>query len=159
MSDQLAFEVVEGEAVLALTDDIQRLSQTVFPDFTETYLTDRLARVMVTGLVLVSTRGTDGALLGFKLGYPRDEGVFYSWLGGIHPSIRRQGVGRRLMQLQHDWARKRGYAFVETRTRATNNAMIILNLQSGFTIVGYEEPDGGPAVVTQRAALSATTQT
>jgi predicted GNAT superfamily acetyltransferase len=153
MSDQLTFEIVEGQAVLALTDEIHRLSQALFPDYTETYLTDRLARVTVAGLALIAARGTDGTLLGFKLGYPRDDGVFYSWLGGIHPSIRRQGVGRRLMQLQHDWARERGYAFVETRTRATNNAMIILNLQSGFTIVGYEENGDAPAIVTQRAML------
>jgi GNAT superfamily N-acetyltransferase len=155
MSDQLTFEIVEGQAALALTDEIQHLSQAVFPDYTETYLTARLPKV--TEPTLVAARGADGTLLGFKLGYPRGDGVFYSWLGGIHPSIRRQGVGRRLMQLQHEWARERGYRFVETRTRATNNAMIILNLQSGFTIVGYEDNGTSPPVVTQRTVLNVPT--
>ena len=57
------------------------------------------------------------------------------------------------MQLQHDWARERGYRYVETRTRTANNAMIILNLQSGFQIVGYDERSNGQPSVTLRAAL------
>lgn len=151
MADELTFEIVEDGRALALADEILGLCRVLFPDFTDAYLTDRLPTV--TAPAVVAARGTDGALLGFKLGYARGEGTFYSWLGGIHPSIRRQGVGRRLMQLQHDWARERGYAFVETRTRTANNAMIILNLQSGFRIVGYDERSGGQPSVTLRAAL------
>ena len=151
MADELVFEIVEGEEALALAEEILGLCHVLFPDFADAYLTDRLPTV--TGPAVVAARGPDGALLGFKLGYERGEGIFYSWLGGIHPSIRRQGVGRRLMQLQHDWARERGYAFVETRTRTANNAMIILNLQSGFQIVGYDENSAGQPTVTQRAAL------
>ena len=152
MADTLVFKTVEGEQALAATDEILSLCHTLFPDFTDAYLLDRLPTV--TGLAMVAARGPDGALLGFKLGYARSGGVFYSWIGGIHPSIRRQGVGRQLMQRQHDWARDRGYAFVETRTRAVNNAMIILNLQSGFQIVGFEDDGSGRPTVTQRAALN-----
>jgi GNAT superfamily N-acetyltransferase len=152
MADELTIEVVEGERVLVLSDEIRDLCRAVFPDFTDSYLTDRLP--VVDRPAVVAARGPDGTLLGFKLGYARGEGTLYSWLGGIHPSMRRQGIGRRLMQRQHAWARKRGYAFVETRTRATNNAMIILNLQSGFQIVACEEDRQGRLVVTQRAALT-----
>ena len=152
MADELTFEIVEGEQALALADEILNLCRVLFPDFTDTYLTDRLPQI--AGPAVVAARGADGALLGFKLGYTRGESTFYSWLGGIHPSIRRQGVGRWLMQLQHDWARERGYIFVETRTRTANNAMIILNLQSGFQIVGYDERSDGQPSVTLRAALT-----
>jgi GNAT superfamily N-acetyltransferase len=154
MTDDLVFEIVEGERALALSDEILSLCRVLFPDFTDAYLIDRLPRII--GPAVVAARGADGALLGLKLGYARGEGTFYSWLGGIHPSIRRQGVGRRLMHLQHDWARERGYTYVETRTRAMNNAMIILNLQSGFHIVGYEDDGTGRPTVTQRAALHPT---
>jgi GNAT superfamily N-acetyltransferase len=154
MTNELAFEIVEGAEALALADEILALCHVLFPDFTDAYLTDRLPTV--TGPAVVAARGPDGALLGFKLGYARGEDTFYSWLGGIHPSIRRRGVGRQLMQRQHDWARERGYAFVETRTRTVNNAMIILNLQSGFRIVGYDESSDGQPTVTQRAALHPT---
>lgn len=151
MADALTFEVVEGERALALAGEILALCRALFPDFTDAYLMDRLPTV--TGLAVVAARGADGALLGFKLGYERGESTFYSWLGGIHPSIRRQGVGRWLMRLQHEWAREHGYAYVETRTRTANNAMIILNLQSGFQIVGYDERSDGQPSVTLRAAL------
>jgi GNAT superfamily N-acetyltransferase len=152
VSDEIDIEVVEGERALALSDEIRDLCRAVFPDFTDTYLTDRLPGVERPAVV--AARGADGALLGFKLGYARGGGTFYSWLGGIHMSMRRQGLGRRLMQRQHAWARERGYAFVETRTRTYNNAMIILNLQSGFQIVGYEDNGTGQPTVTLRAALN-----
>ncbi|MBK7940001.1 MAG: GNAT family N-acetyltransferase [Lewinellaceae bacterium] len=29
--------------------------------------------------------------------------TFYSWLGGVLPEYRRQGVATQLMQHQHDW--------------------------------------------------------
>jgi GNAT superfamily N-acetyltransferase len=151
MTDDLVIEITEGEQVLAASDEIASLCYLLFPDFSDAYLTDRLPRV--TGLALVAARGPDGALLGFKLGYVRGEGTFYSWLGGVHPSLRRQGVGRMLMQRQHDWARERGYAYVETKTRTVNNAMIILNLKSGFHIVAYEDDGTGRPTVTQRAEL------
>ena len=151
MAVELTFEIVEGEQALALADEILRLCRVLFPDFTDAYLTDRLPQI--DGPAVVAARGSDDGLLGFKLGYERGQGTFYSWLGGIHPSIRRQGVGSRLMQLQHDWARERGYRFVETRARTANNAMIILNLQSGFQIVGYDERSAGQPSVTLRAAL------
>ena len=151
MADTLVFETVEGEHALAATDEILSLCHALFPDFIDAYVLDRLPTV--AGLAMVAARGPDGALLGFKLGYARGEGIFYSWLGGIHPSIRRRGVGRQLMRRQHDWAQEQGYAFVETRTRAVNNAMIILNLQSGFQIVGFEDDGSGRPTVTQRAAL------
>ena len=151
MADELIFEIVEGDQALALAGEIRGLCYVLFPNFTDVYLTDRLPRI--SGPAVVAARGADGGLLGFKLGYERGEGIFYSWLGGIHPSIRRQGVGRRLIRLQHDWARERGYSFVETRTRTSNNAMIILNLQSGFHIISYDEKSGGQPSVTLRAAL------
>ena len=151
MADGLAFETLEGTQALAAADEIRDLCHTLFPDFTDAYLLDRLPTV--DRLAVHAARGSDGALLGFKLGYARGEDTFYSWLGGIHPSIRRKGVGRVLMQRQHDWARAHGYAFVETRTRTVNNAMIILNLQSGFQIVAFENDSAGHPTVIQRATL------
>lgn len=151
MAVDLVFEIVEGEQALGLSNEILGLGHVLFPDFTDGYLLDRLPTV--SGLALVAAHDPDGMLLGFKLGYARCDDTFYSWLGGIHPSIRRMGVARQLMQRQHDWARDRGYAAVETRTRTVNNAMIILNLQSGFQIVGYEVDESGHGIVTQRATL------
>jgi hypothetical protein len=58
------------------------------------------------------------------------------------------------MAAQHRWARSKGYAQIETRTRAANRAMIIANLKGGFCITGFEVDRTGHAIVTQRADLS-----
>ncbi|MCA8912537.1 MAG: GNAT family N-acetyltransferase [Planctomycetes bacterium] len=74
----------------------------------------------------------------YKLGYRtgnRQE-CFYSWLGGVHPHHRRKGLARALTRMQHEWAREHGYLYIETHTWGDNPAMMILNLQEGFTAVG-----------------------
>ena len=61
MADELTFEIVEGAEALALADEILDLCHVLFPDFTDSYLTDRLPRI--TGLAVVAARGADGTLL------------------------------------------------------------------------------------------------
>ncbi|MEM1081592.1 MAG: GNAT family N-acetyltransferase, partial [Pseudomonadota bacterium] len=41
-------------------------------------------------LVLVAE--IEGEAAGFKVGYPLSENTFYSWLGGVLPGYRQQGV-------------------------------------------------------------------
>jgi GNAT superfamily N-acetyltransferase len=144
-------EIVEDEAVLALDREVLALCQAVFDELSEDYLLDRLP--LLAGRALVAARDEAGRLIGFKLGYRRGGTLFYSWLGGVHPEARRRGVAQRLMAAQHQWARSRGYAQIETRTLAENRAMIIANLKGGFRITGFEVDRAGHAVVTQRADL------
>lgn len=148
---ELAIDVAEGADVLRLGEELLALCRGVFPDFAPAYLLDRLPRL--DGAAVVTAREPSSRLVGFKLGYRRGETLFYSWLGGVHPGARRLGLGRRLMAAQHAWARSKGYAHVETRTRVSNNPMIILNLQSGFLIAGFQLDKAGIPVVIQRAAL------
>ncbi|MCC5980614.1 MAG: GNAT family N-acetyltransferase, partial [Oceanicaulis sp.] len=122
-----------------------------FGEFDPAYLTDRLTTI--TAPSLVTARGEHGKLAGFKLGYRRGSSLFYSWLGAVHPSARRQGLASALMGRQHGWAARAGYRQVETRTRAENAAMIVLNLKSGFVITGFETDRNGIGVVTQRKRL------
>lgn len=117
-------------------------------------LTERLDRVIDP--VLVGARLQNGRLVGFKLGYCHRPQRFYSWLGGVHPEVRRQDLARKLMAEQHDWVSANGYPLVETQTQATNNAMLILNLQAGFTICGYETNSQDIPVVLQRKILTVT---
>lgn len=134
------------------TTDVLPLCLEVFENFSPTYLTERLEQV--TAPVLVGAWLPSGRLVGFKLGYQRRPKRLYSWLGGVHPDVRRQGLARQLMVEQHNWASANGYRFVDTQTQATNPAMLILNLQSGFTICGYEVNPQGIPVVLQRKTLT-----
>ena len=128
------------------------LCRSVFPEFNDGYLLDRLPGLRDPDLWL-AVQG--GEWRGFKLGYRRGAHLFYSWLGGVDPALRGQGVASQLMQLQHAHAAASGYRSVETRTRAANNAMIVLNLRHGFHVAGFENDSSGIPVVIQRKTLIA----
>lgn len=87
-------------------------------------------------LLLVAEDVPGRRIVGFKFGYEDRPHRFYSWLGGVHPEHRRQGLGRALMDRQHELARRARYRTVRTVTLNRHRAMLLLNLTSGFDIVG-----------------------
>jgi GNAT superfamily N-acetyltransferase len=145
------YQTLTGDAARS-SDELLRLCTVAFEIFAPDYLTSRLAHVVAPALV--TARFANGTLAGFKLGYRRGATLFYSWLGGVHPDARRQGVAAELMRRQHEWARSEGYTEIETQTRAVNNAMIILNLKSGFRVRGFGLDSMGREIVIQRKRLS-----
>jgi predicted GNAT superfamily acetyltransferase len=146
----ITYATISGDAARN-PDELLDLCRVAFDGFSVEYLTSRLPHVDAPSLV--TARFANGSLAGFKLGYRRGTALFYSWLGGVHPDARRQGVAAELMRLQHAQAKSRGFTTVETRTRVANNAMLILNLKSGFQIHGFEVDPSGHKVVIQRKAL------
>jgi GNAT superfamily N-acetyltransferase len=74
--------------------------------------------------------------VGFKLGYMPRSHYFESWLGGVLPAHRRQGIAGELQRLQHAWCAGQGFRILTTTTSSDNTAMLILNLQHGYTITG-----------------------
>jgi hypothetical protein len=75
-------------------------------------------------------------LVGFKLGYVRDQAQFYSWLGGVLPEYRGLGLASELMRQQHAWCREQKFNKIRTHTTNKFPQMISLNLKHGFEIVG-----------------------
>lgn len=132
------------------SDPLLALCQNVFDAFDTAYLLARLPRIADPDLWLAID---GGEWAGFKLGYRRGDTLLYSWLGGVHPRLRGQGVASELMERQHAYAAAVGYRFVETRTRAINNPMILLNLRHGFHVAGFEVDAHGIEVVIQRKRL------
>lgn len=145
----IACDILTGDD--ARTQPLAPLCARIFETFDPAYLA-RLAQVAEP---LLCRALAGGELVGFKLGYRRGGALFYSWLGGVDPDWRRRGIADRLTLLQHEALATAGYRFVETRTRAVNAAMLIVNLRAGFTISGYETDAKGIAVVTQRKELFA----
>ncbi|WP_230875035.1 GNAT family N-acetyltransferase [Lysinibacillus cavernae] len=82
-------------------------------------------------------------LIGFKLGYPHPDGVFYSWLGGVHETKRGQGIASQLMKQQHEHIKTLGFHNVRTYGRNARKAMLITNLKHGFDIVSTFVDDKG----------------
>ena len=144
---EIGYDILSDDDARA--QPLAQLCARVFPGFDPVYL-GRLAHVHEP---LLCRALADGAMIGFKLGYRRGDALFYSWLGGVDPDFRRRGIADALTRLQHETLVRRGYRFVETRTRAANAAMLIVNLRAGFHITGYETDAKGFAVVTQRKPL------
>ncbi|MFZ5701535.1 MULTISPECIES: GNAT family N-acetyltransferase [Pseudomonadota] len=142
----------EGASVRGQQAMLAELCARIFDSFDPDYLARRLP--LLADPVLHVAHGDGHARLGFKLGYRRGPSLLYSWLGGVVPEARGLGIAARLMQAQHDWAAAQGYHWVETRTRASNNRMIIVNLKAGFHIAGVESDEAGHLVVIQRRRLN-----
>ncbi len=109
-----------------------------FPDF---HLT--LARVKETGKPAA-----------FKIGYARTVDEFYSWLGAVHPSFQRSGLGSALMRIQHEWAKGQGYRTIQTKCYNTNEAMIRLNMKHEFLVIDTEPTEYGLKLILEKSLFS-----
>lgn len=105
-------------------------------------------------LVLIAS--VDGQFAGYKIGYERKEHQFYSWIGAVVPCYRKQGIGSRLMEIQHQWCLEKGYRSICTKTKNKWRQMLILNLRSGFDITGlYMDEKGEPKLILEKRLDSA----
>lgn len=87
-------------------------------------------------LLLVAVDVEKRRVVGYKFGFEERPGRFYSWIGGVHPRYRRRGLGRALMERQHFLLLRAGYKAVRTSTTNRHRSMLILNLRSGFDVIG-----------------------
>jgi predicted GNAT superfamily acetyltransferase len=100
-------------------------------------------------LILVATDNEQ--VVGYKIGYQDRKSRFYSWLGGVHPEHRRQGIASELMLRQHEWCKKQGYVVIRTQTKNQWRNMLILNLRHGFDVVGtYTDERGEPKIILEK---------
>ena len=93
--------------------------------------------------VLAHIAFSGDAPIAFKLGYERTYGEFYSWLGGVLPDWRRQGIAQKLLLMQHATVQSLGYQKITTKSRNQFPQMLILNIKNGFRIVGTQLRDEG----------------
>ena len=88
----------------AAADPLVALYGAVFEDFDPAYVLDRLPGMKDPMLWIAEDAA---GWVGFKLGYRRGS-TLYSWLGGVHPRARGQGVASALMMRQHEAAAGEG---------------------------------------------------
>lgn len=123
-------QLFRGEIPRAILDGIQQVHRAVFD---EANLKEEKLQHKVNLLAVVAVE--EGVVSGFKLGYEQPEGVFYSWLGGVHPQFQQRGVAMKCMTAQHEWCKQQGYSRVRTYGRNERKAMLIVNLKAGFDII------------------------
>ena len=121
----------------AFIDQFVALSQTAFgTDAAESWINGLNWRLENMPDTTVFTMYDSDRLIGYKAGYATAYDRYYSWLGAVHPDHTRKGIARRLMQAQHDWLTASRFTLLETQVAKVNNAMLDLNLSSGFQISG-----------------------
>ncbi|WP_166865033.1 GNAT family N-acetyltransferase [Enterobacter sp. Cy-643] len=85
----------------------------------------------------------NGVPAGFKLGYALGETEFYSWLGGVLPEFRRDGVAQALLVEQEKWAIEQGYRTLTVKTRNKFRGMLMMLLKNGYQLIEIA-PKGDP---------------
>ncbi|QST01917.1 GNAT family N-acetyltransferase [Pontibacillus sp. ALD_SL1] len=90
-------------------------------------------------------------IVGYKMGYELDDETFYSWLGGVDPKFRNQGIASELLNRQHDYLMTRGYKTVQTKTLNKWKGMLILNLKNGFDVKStYRDEKGMYKIILEK---------
>lgn len=79
--------------------------------------------------------------VGFKLGYALSDTTFYSWLGGVLPDYRRDGIAQVLLHTQENWALNHGYQHIEVKTRNSFPAMLIMLIKNGYQLTALEQAE------------------
>lgn len=88
-------------------------------------------------LMLIAT--CNNQPIAYKLGYELNSNEFYSWLGGVIPTYRKQGIATKLRLTQEQWAKDNGYQFIRVKSMNRFPNMLQLLLSSGYKICGYED--------------------
>lgn len=93
----------------------------------------------------------DNEIIGFKIGYRYSTTTFYSWVGGVLPNYRQQGVAKQLAKFQEDLVVSKGYKSLRTKSMNRFKPMMILNLKNGFNITQvYTNAKGQTKVVFEK---------
>lgn len=112
---------------------------TQIPEFdgrtTASKLRNRLA--VKTHLILIASDGDKP--IAYKIGYGISSTEFYSWLGGVAPKYRKQGVATALREQQELWAIDNAYTAISVKSMNRYTAMLQLLIASGYQISGYED--------------------
>ena len=88
-------------------------------------------------LILIASDA--GNPIAYKLGYEVSSDEFYSWLGGVIPDYRKQGIASKLREMQENWVIEKGYNRISVKSMNQFPAMLSLLIGSGYKISGYED--------------------
>lgn len=116
---------------------IVAFSQTV-PEFGESYAFEEYRKRLEGKVCLIQFAQVKGKDAGFKIGYELKPGLFYSWMGGVHPEFRKIGVAKSLAQSQEQWVKTKGYGYIRMKTRNYLKNMLHFALSNAFYITGIE---------------------
>ncbi|MCH7526573.1 MAG: GNAT family N-acetyltransferase [Planctomycetes bacterium] len=74
--------------------------------------------------------------VGFAVGFELMPTTYFSWLCGVLPDIRRQGIATQLIQGQHAWAVEHKYEMIRFECRNQHRAMLHVAIRENYDLVG-----------------------
>ncbi|EMA6344416.1 GNAT family N-acetyltransferase [Bacillus cytotoxicus] len=141
--------IFESSPNKKIRDGILQLHETIF-----NHSNDLIKQMQNKPKLLINLAMHNQQVVGYKIGYELNDETFYSWLGGVANHYRNQGIGSQLMKAQHQLLKEKGYSIVQTKTKNKWRNMLILNIKSGFDIIGtYTDEKGKPKIILQKLLL------
>lgn len=101
-------------------------------------------RLKDKGLILIAFEKNQA--VGYKVGYGVNQKTFYSWLGGVVPKYRKQGVAQALLEAQENYLVELGYQNVAVKTMNQFPAMLCFLIRNQYQIAALSSDftvDGG----------------
>lgn len=86
----------------------------------------------------------DQMLVGFKIGYLKNNSEFYSWLGGVVPQYRQIGVAQKLLLFQETCVKKMGIKSISVKSMNKFPSMLRMLVKNGYEIMSvdfYKDPE------------------
>ncbi|MCK6457223.1 MAG: GNAT family N-acetyltransferase [Phycisphaerae bacterium] len=74
--------------------------------------------------------------VGYSVGFELKPSVFFAWLAGVLPELRRQGIASQLMEAQHAWAAENGYSYIRIECHNAHRAVIHMAIALNYDIIG-----------------------
>lgn len=130
------FKIREGQLAEAVS-----LSQNI-PEFDNPHDLSVYEQRLSGKKYLVAIAEVDRKPVGFKVGYDKfDNKSFYTWMGGVLPKYRKQGIAKLLAEYQERFASANGFDSVVLKTRNRHKNMLHFAISSGFQIIEVEQRD------------------
>jgi predicted GNAT superfamily acetyltransferase len=148
VKNSISYKTIEGYLDTKIYQDIVNLYSEIFKDADLEFFKQRIIEHPKLCSVLAYENDN---LIGFKIGYPYSEDTFYSWIGGIIPRFRQQGIATQLTILQEDFVRSKGFFKLRTKSMNQYKPMMVLNLKNGFDITKiYTNSKGQTKIVFEK---------
>ena len=99
-------------------------------------LSDFKSKLTVGALILLYE--IKGKAIGFKVGYRLSDYEFYSWLGGVLPKYRKQGVAQKLLDYQECWVTDQGFRKLSVKSMNRYPSMLRFLIKNDYQIVSVK---------------------
>ncbi len=141
---ELTFKLLSNPTKLEL-EKLKHIIKDVFGEWDPKWFLGRMEQYSRTCLVYCSN--SENKIIGFKVGYATSPEVFYSFIGGVSPQFRQNGIAKQMSKMQEDWCRESGFTKLTTKSMNRFKSMMIFNLKNEFDIVGTKLDTSGKVKV------------